>query len=123
MLRLWHIYVRRGIAYIPTTAQTEAGFFLDVEPGAVVAAAKSDLLQKAVTDAIRRGNPTVATPTRAAFPKPVVLRYADAKTWANFERDAQSWSIVEKDGVYVIMRGRRRADGRGWEDDPNGMEE
>src|SRR5437899_4178781 len=118
MLRLWHIYVRRGVAYVPTTAQTEAGFFLDVEPVAVVVADNSAVLQNAVADAIRRGNPTVATPVRTTFPKPVLLHYAKTRTWADFEKDTQFWSIAEKDGVYAVNHGRRRADGRGWEDDP-----
>ena len=33
---LVQLYVRRGIAYIPTLAQTEAGFWLDVKPVEVV---------------------------------------------------------------------------------------
>ncbi len=73
---LWHVYLRNGTAFIPTVAQTNAGFFLDVDPVGVVSATDTEALRHAVKQAIGRGNPKVATPTRAAFPKPVVLSYA-----------------------------------------------
>src|SRR5688500_13934138 len=33
---MWHFYVRGGKAYVPVVAQTDAGFFLDIDPVAVV---------------------------------------------------------------------------------------
>jgi hypothetical protein len=118
---LWNLYLRNGTAYVPTVAQTEAGFFLDIDPVEVVPAIDTEALRNAVKQAIGRGNPRVPTPTRAAFPKPVVLRYAKVKSWSTFEKGCSNWTIVEKGGLYQIKRGRKRPD-RGWEDDPTQIE-
>jgi hypothetical protein len=118
---VWHIYLRNRTAFIPTVAQTDAGFFLDVDPVDVVSASDTEALQHAVKQAIGRGNPKVPTPTRAAFPKPVVLKYAKVKSWPAFERDCLYWTTVEKDGVYHVIQGRKRPDRR-WEDDPKRTE-
>lgn len=118
---VWNVYLRNGIAFVPTVAQTDAGFYLDVDPVGVVSATDTQALQHAVKQAIGRGNPKVPTPTRAAFPKPVVLKYAKAKSWSVFEKGCLNWTIVEKDGVYHVKPGRKRPD-RGWEDDPKRSE-
>jgi len=118
---LWNVYLRNGIAFIPTVAQTDAGFFLDVDPVGVVSAKNAKALQHAIKQAIGRGNPKVPAPTRAAFPKPVLLRYAKVKSWPAFEKGCLNWTIVEKDGVYHVKQGRKRPD-LGWEDDPKRIE-
>ena len=87
---LLNLYVKHGVAYIPTVAQTEAGFFLDTEPVAVVPVDNAEALQRAVVEAIRRGNPKIPTPTRAAFPKPVVLKYAQETSWSAFKKNLQT---------------------------------
>src|SRR5256885_17252816 len=97
---LWNLYLRNGTAYVPTVAQTEAGFFLDTDPVEVIPAVNTEALRNAVKQAIARGNPKVPTPTRAAFPKPVVLRYAKVKSWSAFEKGCSNWTIVETDGLY-----------------------
>jgi hypothetical protein len=118
---LWNVYLRQGVAYIPTVAQTDAGFFLDVDPVAVVSATDTEALQHAIKQAIGRGNPKVPAPTRAAFPKPVLLGYAKVKSWSAFEKGCLSWTIVEKNGVYCVKPGLKRPD-HGWEDDPKRIE-
>ena len=118
---LWQLYLKKGTAYVPTVAETEAGFYIDIEPVRVVMAADSEALQIAIKEALTMRNPVTRTPTRAAFPKPVVLKYAKASSWSAFEKDAQYWKIIEKDGNYEIRPGRRRA-GKGWEDDPERVE-
>jgi hypothetical protein len=119
---VWQIYLRNGTVYVPTVAQTEAGFYLGIEPVHVVPVGDTEAVQRAIYQAISKGNPLVATPTRANFPKPVILRYANVKSWSTFEKNALFWSVVEKDGAYKICRGRRRPD-RGWEDDPTRIDE
>jgi hypothetical protein len=119
---LWNIYLRKGMAFVPTVAQTEAGYYLNINPVEVIPAIDADGLRRAVEQVIGRGNPRVPTPTRAAFPKPVMLEYAKVKSWAAFEKDCINWNIVEKDGCYKITRGRKRPD-RGWEDDPTQIDE
>ncbi|QQO21022.1 hypothetical protein JJB98_14395 [Bradyrhizobium diazoefficiens] len=118
---VWHIYLRNRTVFIPTVAETDAGFYLDEDPVEVVSVTDTEALQHAVKQVIGRGNPKVPTPTRAAFPKPVVLKYARVKSWPAFERGCLYWTIVKKDGVHHLIQGRKRAD-RGWEDDPERIE-
>jgi hypothetical protein len=118
---LWKLYLRNGIAYVPTVAKTDAGFYLDVEPVRSVSASDSIALQNAIKQSIDLGNLIRPTPTRAAFPKPVVLAHAKVGSWSQFEKGAEYWGILEKDGNYQIKPGRKRPD-RGWEDDPNRIE-
>jgi hypothetical protein len=125
-LHLWNIYVRNGTVYVPTVARAESGghlgYFMDIDPVEVVPATDAGALQRAIKDVVTKGNPIVSAPqTRAAFPKPIVLKYAKVKSWSAFEKNALFWKIVEKDGIYQIKPGRRRPD-RGWEDDPERIE-
>lgn len=119
---LWQFYLRKGSVYVPTVAQTEAGFYLDIEPVEVASVQDVEAVQRAIVGAIRRGNPRVPTPTRATSPKPVVLKYSDVKSWPRFERDAENWTLNDASGRYQLTPGRRRAD-RGWEDDLDRLEE
>ena len=65
---------------------------------------------------VRRGNPKVPTPTRDTFPKPVVLKYAKARFWSEFERNTSYWDIEETNGSYVIKQSQKRPD-KGWDDE------
>ena len=118
---LSHVYLRNGTVYVPTVVQTEAGFYMDVEPVRVVPATDSKVMQRMIMEAMSNGNPVIPTPTRATFPKPVLLSYANVRSWSAFEKDAQVWTIYVQNGNYQIKPGRRRAD-RGWEDDPERAE-
>jgi hypothetical protein len=114
---LWQLYIRNGMVYVPTVAKTEAGFYMDIDPVRAVPATEPDTLRAAIIEAISNGNPVVPTPTRAAFPKPVILRHAGVKSWSTFEKSATYWEILETDGGYRIGPGKRSAAG-GWEEDP-----
>lgn len=118
---LWQFYLRAGKVYVPTVAQTEAGYYLDIEPVVVVPISDAGLLKSAIVETMGRGNPVVPTPTRDAFPKPVVLSYAKVKSWSGFEKEALNWSVVCKAGEYQIKPGRKRPD-RGWEEDTDRIE-
>lgn len=118
---LWHIYVRKGITYVPTVAQTEAGFYLDIEPVAAIPATNVDAVQAAVRQAIGRGNPRIPTPTRATFPKSVILKHAQVKSRSAFEKEASLWTISRNGDRYQIQADRKCPDG-GWEADPSQVE-
>ncbi len=118
---LWQVYSRKGLVYVPTVARTEAGYYMDIDPVEVVPAKDTPSLERAIKKAISNGNPIVPTPSRAAFPEPVVLKYAGMKSWRAFENGASNWTIVQKDGIYEIKPGRKRLD-KGWEDDPAKVE-
>jgi hypothetical protein len=120
-LNLWNLYLRNGMVYVPTVAQVEAGPRLDIDPVEVVSITDTETLQRAIKEAMSKGNPVVPALTRANFPKPVVLKYAKAKSWSAFEKETLNWTIVEKSGNYQIKPGRRRPE-RGWEEDPAKIE-
>ena len=115
---LYHCYLKKGIIYVPTVAKTEAGFYMDREPVSVVAAANTEGLRYALRDAMGKGNPTISTPARNAFPRPVLLKYSGAKTWSAFARGASQWSIEEEEGTYQIVGYRTHPDGY-WVQDPD----
>ena len=110
-------YVRNGRAYIPLTAKTQAGFYIDMEPVEIVSVSDGDALELALHNAVLRGNPVVPTPTRGSFPRPVVLKYAKVKSWRLFESQATYWSLSARDHDWTFGTWKR-AD-RGWEPDPS----
>jgi len=114
----WSFYLRKNVAYIPTTAKTEAGYWLAVEPVDVAPVANAEALHRLLLKAIGRGNPVVKTPTRQNFPPPVMGRYCGMKSLSAFERTAALWGISVRDDSYVICPWRRSTQHRGaWEED------
>jgi hypothetical protein len=65
---------------LPTTAKTEAGFYMRREPVAVVPAANTEALRRALRDVMDRGNAIIPTPKRDAIPPPVLPKYAGARS-------------------------------------------
>ncbi len=90
---------------------------MDVDP--VAAIESSDLVGiiASVKATILNGNPVVLTPTRAAFPKSVMLSYANVKSWGTFEKNALCWIISQRESVFQLRPQRKNPNG-GWEDDP-----
>jgi hypothetical protein len=103
--------LKNGIVYVPTIVKTEAGFYMRCEPVAVVPAANTDALWRAFRDVMEKGNETVPTPKRDAFPPPVLPKYAGAKNWAAFMRGASEWTINEYNGNYDILPYRKDPEG------------
>jgi hypothetical protein len=114
---MWHVYFRGGRFFVPVVAQTDAGYFLDIDPVATVPGDAADALATCVSAAIDRGNPRVPAPLRHEFPAPVVLAPAGVKTWATFERKAACWTITRDAGNYTVAASGRGADGK-WIEDP-----
>ena len=67
-------YLRKGMAFVPTQAKTEAGYWMGVEPVDVRKVESPEALQRLLLAAIKQGNPIVPTPTRENFPRPVMER-------------------------------------------------
>ena len=118
---LWHLYIRDGTAYVPVVARTEAGFYMDIDPVAVIRVTDTEGLQRAIKDAMSKGNPIVPTPTRATFPKPVVLKHTKFKTWSAFGTGAECFEICEKGNIFQIQQAQKTPSG-GWEDNPAKIE-
>jgi hypothetical protein len=112
----YNCILKNSIVYVPTVAKTEAGFYIDCEPVAVVPIASTGVLRQAFHDVMGRGNVIIPTPKRASYPHPVLLKYAGAKTWSAFARGASQWSIKEKEGNYQIVGYRTHPDGYWVED-------
>ena len=116
MRMVWGFYFRKGKVYVPIVARTEAGYYLNIEPVAVVDADDFGGVVSAIQAAIERGNPAVPTPSRANFPKPVIPRLAGVKSWPQFARESLYWKIGMAADCFQIVPGRRAPDG-GWVDD------
>jgi hypothetical protein len=108
---LWHFYIRKGKAYLPVVAQTDAGFFLDIDPVTVIAADDREALVRAVAEQIIAGNPVVPTPKRSAYGTPVVVKAAGVKTWSAFEQSARSFTAYRTESEYQIPPMERTAEG------------
>lgn len=96
--------LKNRIVYVPTVVKTEAGFYMRRDPVAVVPAAKTDALWGAFHDVMEKGNETVPTPKRDAFPIPVLPKYAGAKSWAAFMKGASEWAINEDNGIARTLK-------------------
>jgi hypothetical protein len=106
-------YLRKGIAFVPTMARTEAGYWLGVEPVEVQKVGTVEALEQLLLAVIARGNPVVPTPTRQNFPRPVMERYCGLKSLSAFERTATCWSISGNGDAYRICEWRRSERYRG----------
>ena len=102
--------------FVPTSGNVHPGLHRDIEPVAVVPASNPDAIRHALKATIARGNPPTAHYPRGSHPQPVVLKYADVKTWSAFARGMSSWSIKEKDESYQIVGYRTNRDGHRDED-------
>jgi hypothetical protein len=111
------IYLRNGTVYVPTIGKMDEGFYRGIEPVAVVSASNVEALRHALQAAIARGNPIVPTLKRGEWPPPILLKYADVKSWSTFERGMQLWDIKEKDGIYRISPNTKQPNGM-WKEDP-----
>jgi hypothetical protein len=114
---IWHVYVRKGMALIPDVAQTEAGYFLDVPPVRVAELRDLQAMASAIEQAMAAGNPRVPTPTRAAFPEPVILRPARVKNWNTFEKRGACFTIL-RGGSELEIAESGRNDSGDWVDAP-----
>ncbi len=108
---MWHFYIRKGMAYLPTIARTEAGFFLDIEPVVVLQADRRGDLIRALGQSIASGNVSALTPKRGAYGTPAILKAASIKTWATFERGARCYTVYRTDSGYEIPTMEHRAEG------------
>lgn len=112
-----NIYLRNGIAYIPTMGKMDKGFYRAVEPVAVVAVSNTEPLRQALEAAITRGNPPVPMLKRSEWSPPILLKHAGVKSWSVFERGMQLWDLNEKDGIYQIAGNTKQPNGM-WKEDP-----
>jgi hypothetical protein len=102
---MWtNIYIRKGKAFIPALAKTEAGFYLEVEPVEVTDLEDRDAFAYAVARAFGRGMRHVPTPTAEDYKKPaVVASAAGYVSWSAFARGCRLFKVTQKvDGFYLF---------------------
>lgn len=97
---MWHFYVHRDKAIVPTVGCVSDGAYLDVEPVAIASSNDATALARAVTDAILRGNPHVQLPPRSSYGVPVAQRAAGAKSWGAFARAARTYEVYLRPSGY-----------------------
>jgi len=114
----WHVYLKDKVVFVPTTGALDEGVYREIEPVAVVPLTNTEGVRRALRATIERGNPPAPQYSAGNFPPPVLLKYADAKTWSAFARGALTWSIEQMEGLYQIVGYRKNAKGY-WERDPN----
>jgi len=114
---IYGCYLRNGMMFVPSSVRTEAGFYLNVDPVAVVSVVDGDALRSALLAVLARGNPTVPTPAPAELSKSVLAKHAGQKSWAAFARGARAWEIEESQGLYEI-HGKQMHPEHGWVVDP-----
>jgi hypothetical protein len=110
-LNIWHVYIRNGYAFVPTVARTDAGFFLDIDPVAMLAENDRESLIQAIVRSIATGNPLVPTPARSAYQTPAVVRAAGVKTWSTFEKGARCYTLYRTEREFEIPVMERAEDG------------
>jgi len=106
-----HVYLRQGVVYMPTVARTDAGFYMNVEPVAVVSLSNTDGIRSAFHELIARGNTVIPTPKRNEYPPSLLPKYAGVKTDRAFMHGTAHWAIDEKEGDYQIIGYRAHKDG------------
>src|SRR5271168_5537056 len=113
-----HLYLRRGMLYLPTMGKMDKGFYRGVEPVAVVSASNTEGVRQSLQATIARGNPIVPILRRRDCPPPVLLKYAGVKYWSAFERSMSFWTINKNNDTFQIAGQRKEPDGM-WRDDPD----
>jgi hypothetical protein len=113
----FHLYLREGALFVPTTGKVDVGLYRDIEPVGVVDISNTEGVREILRATISRGNPATPHFSRGNYPQPVVLKYAGVKTWSAFARDARSWSIQHEDCGYQFVGHGKHPKGY-WVEDP-----
>lgn len=106
---------------IPTMSRTTQGYSLAIDPVAVHDVSDDDGIVRSVLFAIALKTPIVPTPSRAAWPKSVLLAPAGVKSDAALEKSGATWTLGCDGTLWHIYPSKRNAKGR-WETDMTKVE-
>lgn len=96
--------VKTGNVIIPSLAQTEAGIWMDVEPVFVYPLEDKDSIVEAMTQVWNHPLLGVPQPGRFEYPKPVVLKYTNAKSYSAFAKRHKAWYLEQlKTGLFRLQ--------------------
>jgi len=113
----FHLYLRKGVLFVPITGIVEKGLYQSMEPVEVVPISDVAAAREALRSTIARGNPPAPPYSAIKDSPPVVIKYAGVKNWSAFARGASPWNIREENRIYQIV-GFRMHPKKYWEEDP-----
>lgn len=94
-MSLIRIYAYQDKILVPTVAQAEEGFYMDVEPVAICHVSDATALRQLIRDCLAAENRVVPTPQRNSEYQPgsPVLDKLGLKKWFKFEADATMYNV------------------------------
>jgi hypothetical protein len=110
-----HVYRDARRLCVAPLAQTKAGFYLAIEPVAVLEPDDREGFVAAL--ASRMAAPMKHVPTPPRDSPAVLLRHTPYRRWTELERHMESWSIEATASGWKVLRYRRRKAGVGLEPD------
>lgn len=107
------VIIYRNKAYVPTTAQMEAGPYWAVAPVHSSNLTVEELAQ-IIEMATKTGNPIVPTPTREEFQRhrDPILEAIGLKSWKNLAKDGASYGIEFQDDQVTLYTSKVDNKGR-----------
>ena len=110
-------YLRKGLLFLPTYGKHPDGFYVQVEPVAVIPVSETDMLREAMKDGMRRGNPVL--PRGKYVDKAPLPSLAGVRSRSSFDRAcAGAWLLAEWGNGYVIKTYKPGPKKQGWRNDP-----
>jgi hypothetical protein len=110
-------YLRKGLVFLPTNGKHPSGFYIHMEPVAVVPVSETDALREAMKAGMRRGHP--ALPGGKYADKAVLPTLAGVQSHSAFDRACTGvWNLAEWGNGYVIQTYKPASKHQGWTIDP-----
>jgi hypothetical protein len=101
-MTLIRVYVFNQQLIIPTVAQTEDGFFVDLGPVKVLTMKQLELWEPAILKSLLAGNAIIPTPAPADEPGSAILDKLNIRKWSTFETQAIMYTLHDG-GRYVML--------------------
>ena len=105
------IYMCNSMLIIPTLGKVgNNSGYRDIEPVLCIHLSEEPEIRQAMKRVFMSENPIIKRPD---YPlTPVVLKYANVKTWAEFSRKSKLWHVSRDKNRYIIYRTKRN--GSSW---------
>lgn len=110
-MTLIRAYVFNQQLIIPTVAQTEDGFFVDMAPVQVFSMKELDQWEPAILKALTVGNDEIPTPNAEGEPGSAILDILNIKKWSTFETQAIMYTLHDGGRYVMLHRTGKGADG------------
>lgn len=117
-MSLIRLYIFHEKIVLPVVAETEAGFYVDVEPIQVFSISDKNAWKNAVYSTLSKGNPVIPTPDGSEEPGSAILEKLNIQKWSTFETSATMYTVHLGGGYIRIYKTGRGADGM-WSNSEN----